>query len=83
MSSPYSITPSGGTGSGFMDREIPETTKNIGGGEVSTVVNGFTHDLYPLPSRITATLFACKSAVQIGNLCSDATEDRLGDQCEL
>ena len=34
---------------------MPESIKNIGGGEVSTVVNGFTHDLYPFPERVTAT----------------------------
>ena len=37
------------------NRRMPETIKNIGGGEVSTVVNGFTHDLYPFAERITAT----------------------------
>ena len=51
----YSIAPTGGTGQGFTNRLIPETIKNIGGGEVSTIVNGFIHDLYPLPQRVTAT----------------------------
>ena len=51
----YFVTPIGGTGTGFSNRQIPETIKNIGGGTVSTVVNGFTYDLYPLPSRVTAT----------------------------
>ena len=51
----YGITPTGGIGDGFTNRQIPETIKNVGGGEVSTLVNGFTHELYPLPSRVTAT----------------------------
>lgn len=51
----YSITPTGGRGSGFTNRQMPEKIKNISGGEVSTIVNGFTHDLYPLPERITAS----------------------------
>ena len=51
----YSIILTGGTGQGFTNRLMPETIKNIGGGEVSTIVNGFTHDLYPLPQRVTAT----------------------------
>ena len=51
----YAITPTGGSGAGFTNRLIPETIKNVGGGEVSTLVNGFTHELYPLPSRVTAT----------------------------
>ena len=51
----YSITPTGGSGTEITNRTIPETIKNIGGGEVSTIVNGFIHDLYPFPERITAT----------------------------
>ena len=51
----YAITPTGGIGDGFTNRLIPETIKNVGGGAVSTIVNGFTHELYPLPSRVTAT----------------------------
>ena len=51
----YAITPTGGSGAGFTNRRIPETIKNVGGGAVSTIVNGFTHELYPLPSRVTAT----------------------------
>ena len=50
-----SITPTGGVGSGFANRFVSETLKNIGGGEVSKVVNDLIYDLYPLPSRVTAT----------------------------
>ena len=50
-----SITPTGGVGTGFANRVVPETIKNIGGREVSKVVNGLLYDLYPLPSRVTAT----------------------------
>ena len=51
-----SITPTGGVGTGFANRVVPETIKNIGGGEVSKVVNGdLLYDLYPLPQRVTAT----------------------------
>ena len=35
--------------------DIQETIKNIGGGTVKTVVNSFTYELYPLPTRVTAT----------------------------
>ena len=51
----YSITPIGGSGTGFSNRNIQETVKNIGGKSVSTIVDGFTYELYPLPSRVTAT----------------------------
>ena len=51
----YTLTPTGGSGTGVTNRRMPESIKNIGGGEVSTVVNGFTHDLYPFPERVTAT----------------------------
>ena len=50
-----SITPTGGVGTGFANRFVPQTIKNIGGGEVSTVVNGLLYNLYPLPQRVTAT----------------------------
>ena len=50
-----SITPTGGSGTGFANRVVPQTIKNIGGGEVSKVVNGLLYDLYPLPQRVTAT----------------------------
>lgn len=50
-----SITPTGGVGRGFANRVLPRTIKNIGGGEVSKVVDGLLYDLYPLPERITAT----------------------------
>ena len=51
----YTLTPIGGSGTGVTNRRMPESIKNIGGGAVSTVVNGFTHDLYPLAERVTAT----------------------------
>jgi len=50
-----SITPTGGVGRGFANRVVSQTIKNIGGGEVSKVVDGLLYDLYPLPQRITAT----------------------------
>ena len=50
-----SLTPTGGIGSGFANRFVSQTIQNIGGGEVSKVVNGLLYDLYPLPSRVTAT----------------------------
>ena len=50
-----SITPTGGVGTGFANRVVSRTIKNIGGGEVSKVVDSLLYDLYPLPSRVTAT----------------------------
>ena len=51
----YSFTPSGGSGSGFMDREMPTRFIATGGEAIRTVVNGFQHELYPLPAPVTAT----------------------------
>ena len=51
----YSATLTGGTGNNVTHRAVPTTLKNIGGGDVSTVVNGFIHELYPLPAPVTAT----------------------------
>ena len=51
----HSATPTGGTGSGYRNRRMPATVKNWEGTAVSTVVNGFQHDLYLLPTHFTAT----------------------------
>lgn len=50
----YSITPIGGSGVGFTGRMIPMSVDNYEGSQVSTIVSGFQHDLYALPSPITA-----------------------------
>ena len=60
-----SITPTGGVGTGFANRVVPETIKNIGGGEVSKVVNGdLLYDLYPLPNVSLQQMFGCESTVR-------------------
>ena len=51
----HSAEPTGGTGSGYSNRRMPSTVKNWEGTEVSTIVNGFQHDLYLLDSHFTAT----------------------------
>ena len=51
----YSFEPSGGTGTGFSNREIPTRFVAIGGEDIPTVVNGFQHEVYPLPEPVTAT----------------------------
>ena len=51
----HSAVPTGGSGSGWTDRIVPSTVKNWEGTEVSTIVNGFQHDLYLLDSHFTAT----------------------------
>ena len=51
----HSAEPTGGTGSGYSNRMMPLVVKNWEGSEVSTVVAGFQHDLYLLPSHFTAT----------------------------
>ena len=51
----YSFTPTGGAGRGFVDRTIPTTITNFEGDDVSTVVSGFVHELYPLPASVTAS----------------------------
>ena len=51
----HSAEPTGGSGSGYSDRRMPAIVKNWEGSEVSTVVAGFQHDLYLLPSHFTAT----------------------------
>ena len=51
----HSAEPTGGTGSGYSNRRMPSTMKNWEGTDVSTIVNGFQHDLYLLDSHFTAT----------------------------
>lgn len=51
----HSAVPTGGSGSGYSNRMMPETVKNWEGTDVSTVVNGFQHDLYLLDEHFTAT----------------------------
>ena len=51
----HSAEPTGGSGVGYRNRRIPATVKNWEGTDVSTVVNGFQHDLYLLPVPFTAT----------------------------
>ena len=51
----YSFTPSGGAGDAFTDRDIPSTYETVDGRDQSAVVNGFQHEIYPLPSQVTAT----------------------------
>ena len=43
------------TGSGYSNRRMPSTVKNWEGTDLSTIVNGFQHDLYLLDSHFTAT----------------------------
>ena len=50
----YRFTPTGGTGSGFT-RTLPSEITTYEGGSVSVDVNGFKHDLFPLPTQVTAT----------------------------
>lgn len=51
----YAFTPTGGSGSGFTGRTPPSSVKNYENRENRTVVSGFQHDLYELPSAVTAT----------------------------
>lgn len=50
-----SAEPTGGSGSGYRNRRMPTTVKNWEGTEVSTIVNGFQHDLYLLDEHFMAT----------------------------
>ena len=50
----YEFMPTGGSGSGFT-RTIPQTIDTDEGGETDLAVNGFKHDLYPLPAEVRAT----------------------------
>ena len=51
----HSGTPTGGSGTGWTDVDLPATVKNWEGTEVSTTVAGFQHHLYLLDSHFTAT----------------------------
>ena len=51
----HSAAPNGGTGVGYSNRMMPTTVKNWEGTDVSTIVNGFQHDLYLLDQHFTAT----------------------------
>lgn len=51
----HSAEPTGGSGSGYSNRMMPSTVKNWEGTDVSTIVNGFSHDLYLLDQHFTAT----------------------------
>ena len=51
----HSAAPTGGTGVGYRNRVMPSTVKNWEGTDVSTIVNGFQHDLYLLDPHFTAT----------------------------
>ena len=48
-------TPSGGSGSGWSNRDVPATVLNYQGNSVDTTIDGFQHDLFLLPSHFTAT----------------------------
>ena len=48
-------TPSGGSGRGWTNRDVPATVTNYQGDVVDTTINGFQHDLYLLPTHFTAT----------------------------
>ena len=48
-------TPTGGSGSGWSNRDVPDTVENYQGGAVDTTVDGFQHDLFLLPTHFTAT----------------------------
>ena len=50
----HSAAPTGGSGSGYRNRRMPETVKNWEGTDVSTVVAGFQHDLFLLDQHFTA-----------------------------
>ena len=50
----HSAAPTGGSGSGYSNRMMPETVKNWEGTEVSTIVAGFQHDLFLLDQHFTA-----------------------------
>ena len=51
----HAAVPTGGSGSGYSNRQMPATVENWEGTEISTVVNGFQHDLYLLDTHFTAT----------------------------
>ena len=47
--------PSGGTGAGFANRAMPTRFVATGGEAIPTLVNGYQHELYPLPEPVIAT----------------------------
>ena len=47
--------PTGGSGSGWTARTIPDTVENYAGDDVDTTVSGFQHDLLLLGTHFTAT----------------------------
>ena len=51
----YAVTPTGGSGSAFLRNNVPTTVQNWEGSTVSLTVDGFKHDLYEVPSEVTAT----------------------------
>ena len=51
----HSGAPTGGSGSGWTDVDLPSTVKNWEGTDVSTTVLGFQHHLLLLDSHFTAT----------------------------
>ena len=51
----YEGTPTGGSGTGWRQRIIPDTVTNYEGDTVDTTIDGFQHDLFLLPSPFTAT----------------------------
>ena len=51
----YALTPLGGSGIGFTGRQIPTSVLNYEKRVSRTTVSGFQHDLYALPSQVTAT----------------------------
>ena len=50
----YALTPIGGSGTGFTGRILPTSVLNYEGTASRTTVSGFQHDLYELPSAVTA-----------------------------
>ena len=50
----YAGTPTGGSGSGWTGRSIPDTVENYEGADIDTEIHGFQHDLYLLPTHFTA-----------------------------
>ena len=51
----YGFRPTGGSGTRFSNREMTTEYITTDGRRVSSIVNGFQHEIYPLPERVTAT----------------------------
>ena len=51
----HAAVATGGIGTGYSARVVPATVTNWEGTEVSTIINGFQHDLYLVPEPFTAT----------------------------